>query len=311
MEKILLSGGAGYLGSTMVGFLLNEGYQVTVLDNLMYNQWSLWSYLSHPNFDFVRGDVRNEQLVKGLLQDKDAIIWLAAIVGAGACDRDPILATSVNLESVRMLNRLRSKGQRVLWPCTNSGYGTRSGAVHCTEETPLEPISLYGRNKVEAEQELLGSPNTVSFRLATVFGPSPRMRYDLLVNDFVLRSVTDRFLVIYEKDFKRNYIHVEDVASCFLHGLKNFETMKGQAYNAGLDEANLSKAELAELIKSHVPELYVHYAAVGSDPDKRNYIVSNAKLRAAGFSASRSVSTGVAQLVRSCRMLPLKPTANN
>jgi len=311
MERVLVSGGAGYIGSTLVGAFLNAGYHVTVLDNLMYGQWSLWSYCSHPRFEFVRGDVRNEPLLKEALKDKDAIVWLAAIVGAGACDRDPILATSVNLDSVKLVNRLRSPQQRIVWPCTNSGYGTRSGEVHCTEETPLEPISLYGQTKVDAERELLSSQNAISLRLATVFGPSPRMRFDLLVNDFVLRAATDRFLVLYEKDFKRNYVHVGDVANAFLYCLANFEQMKGEAYNTGLDEANLSKGELAQLIKKHVPELYVHYAEVGSDPDKRNYIVSNAKLKAKGFVARRSLDEGIAQLLRAIRMLPLKPYTNN
>jgi nucleoside-diphosphate-sugar epimerase len=311
MEKILISGGAGYLGSTMVGHLLRAGHRVTVLDNLMYGQWSLLAYCSHPAFEFVRGDVRDERVVRELLKSCDTIIWLAAIVGAGACDRDPLLARTVNLESVRLLNRLRAREQRVLWPCTNSGYGTKSGTVHCTEETPMEPISLYGQTKVEAERELLSSPNTLSLRLATVFGPSARMRFDLLVNDFVYRAALDRFLVIYEKDFKRNYIHVDDVAECFLHALAHFDSMKGEPYNAGLDDANLSKADLAELIKKHVPELYIHYAPVGSDPDKRNYIVSNAKLASKGFRAHRSLDEGIQQVLRVVRMLPMKPTANN
>lgn len=311
MEKVLVAGGAGYLGSTLVGHLLASGRHVTVLDNLMYGQWSLWSYVAHPNFEFVRGDVRDEATLKRALDGKDSVIWLAAIVGAGACDRDPILARSVNTDSVMLLNRLRAKSQRVVFPCTNSGYGTKSGALHCTEETPMEPISLYGETKVAAERALLDSPNAISLRFATVFGPSPRMRFDLLVNDFVQRAVTDGFLVIYEKDFKRNYIHVGDAADAFVHCLDNFERMAGQPYNAGLDEANLSKDELAQLVKRHVPKLYVHFAEVGSDPDKRNYIVSNAKLAAAGFSARRSLDEGVAQLIKACRLLPIKPYANN
>ena len=311
MENVLVSGGAGYLGSTMVGRLLAAGHQVTVLDNLMYGQWSLWGYLTHPRFDFVRGDARDEAVVKRLMAKADTIIWLAAIVGAGACDRDPLLATSVNLDSVKLMNRLRSPSQRALWPCTNSGYGTKSGAQHCTEETPMEPISLYGSTKVEAERELLGKPGSLSLRLATVFGPSPRPRFDLLVNDFVLRAATDRFLVIYEKDFKRNYVHVEDVADCFLHCMANFDAMKGEAYNVGLDEANLSKAELANVIKKYVPELYIHFAETGSDPDKRNYIVSNAKIRGRGFVARRSLDEGIQQLLRAVKMLPLRPGANN
>lgn len=311
MEKILVAGGAGYLGSTLVGHLLASGRHVTVLDNLMYNQWSLWSYVSHPHFEFVRGDVRDESTLKRVLADKDCIYWLAAIVGAGACDRDPMLARGVNTDSVKLLNRLRSSTQRVIFPCTNSGYGTKSGEVHCTELTPMEPISLYGATKAEAERELLSRPNSISLRLATVFGPSPRMRFDLLVNDFVQRAATDGFLVIYEKDFKRNYIHVADVADAFIHSLDHFEKMSGQVYNAGLDDANLSKDELAQLVKKQVPKLYVHYAEVGSDPDKRNYIVSNAKLAEAGFRAQRSLDLGVSQLLKACSLLPMKPYANN
>jgi nucleoside-diphosphate-sugar epimerase len=311
LEKILVAGGAGYLGSTLVGRLLESGRHVTVLDNLMYNQWSLWSYVSHPRFEFVRGDVRDEAKLKEVLADKDSVIWLAAIVGAGACDRDPLLAKSVNFESVRVLNKLRSGSQRVVYPCTNSGYGTKTGDVFCTELTPIEPISLYGVTKTDAERELLDKGGAISFRLATVFGPSPRMRFDLLVNDFVLRAATDGFLVIYEKDFKRNYIHVQDVADVFVHGLDHFDAMKGQVYNAGLDDANLSKAELADVVKKHVPKLYVHYAEVGSDPDKRNYVVSNAKLATAGFRARRSLDEGVGQLLRAIRLLPTKPYANN
>ena len=310
MSRILVAGGAGYLGSRLVGHLLSLGHSVTVLDNLMYGQSSLLGFAGHPHFTFVRGDARDEAVLKGLLKSADRIVWLAAIVGASACDKDPILATTVNLDSVKLLNRLRSAEQTLVYPCTNSGYGTKSGAVHCTEETPMEPISLYGRTKVDAEAEVLASPNAVSLRLATVFGPSPRMRFDLLVNDFVQRAATDRFLVIYEKDFKRNYIHVDDVADAFTHALENAGTMAGQAFNAGLDDANLSKAELAELIKRHVPELYIHFASVGSDPDKRNYIVSNAKLARAGFCARRTLDEGIRGVLQAVAMRPRSPTAN-
>jgi len=303
MKKILVSGGAGYLGSVITGRLLEEGYQVTVLDNLHYRQNSLLGYCSHPNFEFVKGDVRDPATLKSCLAQVDAVIWLAAIVGAGACDLDPQLATSVNLDSVKLLNELRGRDQVVLFPCTNSGYGTTSGTAECTEESPLNPISLYGRTKVQGEQELLEAGNSISLRLATVFGPSPRMRLDLLVNDFVYRAVTDGFLVLYEKDFMRNYVHVEDVSDCFVYCLSNFESMKGEVFNLGLTEANCSKAQLAQLIKKQIPDLYIHYAELGSDPDKRNYIVSNEKLRAKGFAAKRSIELGIIQLQKAIKML--------
>lgn len=309
-ERILLPGAAGYLGSVLTGRLLERGYEVTVLDNLMYGQTSLLSHASHPRFRFVRGDARDERLMRGLLKDADAILPLAAIVGAKACDRDPLMARSVNLDSIVLLNRLRGPNQRIVWPCTNSGYGAKSGQTFCTEETPLEPISLYGETKVAAEHELLGSPNTISLRLATVFGPSPRMRLDLLVNDFVYRAVTDGTLVIFEKDFKRNYVHIEDVADSFCFCLERFDEMKGEPYNVGLNEANLSKAELAEKIKEYVPNLYIHFAEVGSDPDKRNYVVSNEKINRKGFVARRTLDEGIRQLIKLYAMMPPGPYRN-
>lgn len=302
--NVLLTGGAGYLGSVLVGNLLRRGYRVTVLDSLLYGQTSLLQYCTHTNFAFVRGDARDERLVRDILPKYDVIILLAAVVGMKACDADPIMARSVNLDAVRMLNRFRSPDQEVVFPCTNSGYGTKSGEFYCTEETPMDPITLYGITKVQAERELLASPNTISIRLATVFGPSPRMRFDLLVNDFVYRAVTDGFLVIYEKDFKRNYVHIEDVANAFCFCIEHFEDMKGEAYNVGLNEANLSKSELALKIKEHVPSLYIHYAEVGEDTDKRNYIVSNEKINRKGFVARRTLDEGIEQLIKVCKMVP-------
>lgn len=269
----------------------------------MYGQESLLHLCASDRFEFIRGDVRDEGLMKQALASADAIIPLAAIVGAPACDRDPFLAEAVNLHAVRTLLKLRSPRQFIVFPVTNSGYGTKSGEVYCTEETPLEPISLYGRTKVQAEAEILAAPYTLTFRLATVFGLSPRMRLDLLVNHFVYCAVTDGYIVIFEKDFKRNFIHIRDVADAFLHALKHRDRMAGRAYNAGLDSANISKAELAMKIKEHVPKFFVHFSDVGQDPDKRNYIVSNQRLREAGFEARRSLDEGIRELIKGYRLL--------
>ncbi|MEK9148069.1 MAG: NAD(P)-dependent oxidoreductase [Patescibacteria group bacterium] len=310
MTKVLVTGGAGYLGSILTEHLLDAGFDVIVLDNLMYGQGNLGHLAANPRFEFIRGDGRDERLMKELISKADVLIPLAAIVGAPACDRDPSLATSVNLEAIRLVNRLRSPNQLVVFPNTNSGYGTKSGEVYCTEDTSLEPITLYGRLKVEAEKELLSSLNTVILRLATVFGLSPRMRLDLLVNDFVYKAVTDGYLVIFEKDFKRNYIHIRDVADCFIHSIKNAQKMAGRPYNAGLDDANLSKEELALKVKEYVPKLYIHFAEIGSDPDKRNYIVSNERLRQAGFEAKRTIDQGIQELIKGYRMMGRHPFKN-
>jgi nucleoside-diphosphate-sugar epimerase len=308
--RILITGGAGYLGSILCERLLEHSCSVTVLDNLIYSQHSLFHLCANPRFDFVFGDVRDEQLVGRLAKDADVLIPLAAIVGAPACDRDPLLARTVNLEAIQMVNRLRSPSQLVVYPTTNSGYGTQSGDVYCTEETPLEPISLYGQTKSQAEQVLLESPNTITLRLATVFGLSPRFRLDLLVNHFVYAAVTDGYLVIFEKDFKRNYIHIRDVADCFVHCIENCKRMEGRPYNVGLDAANLSKEELALTIKKFVPNFYIHFSEVGSDPDKRNYIVSNQRLREAGFEAKRSLEQGIVELIKGYRMMVRSPFQN-
>lgn len=303
MAHILVTGGAGYLGSVLCEHLLRAGYRVTAVDNLMYRQHGLFHLCADPNFDFVPGDARDERVMAPLIKKADAILPLAGIVGVGACNRDPLLTRTVNLEAVRMINRLRSKQQTVVFPTTNSGYGAKSGDVHCTEETPLEPISLYGQTKVEAEKALLDSPNTITLRLATVFGMSPRMRVDLLVNHFTYVAFTDGYIVIFEKDFKRNFVHIRDVADCFIHCLKNADRMVGRPYNVGLESANLSKEELALKVKTHLPNFFIHFAAVGSDPDKRNYVVSSRRLREAGFEAKRSMDDGIQELVKGYRMI--------
>ena len=308
--KVLVTGGAGYLGSILCEHLLAAGYRVTVLDNLLYGEQNLFHLCSNQRFDFVPGDVRNEKLVAQLVAGADAIIPLAAIVGAPGCDLDPLMATSVNLDAIRMINRLRSSSQLIVYPTTNSGYGTKTGDLYCTEETPLEPISLYGRTKSDAESAVLDSPNAITLRLATVFGTSPRMRMDLLVNHFVYAALTDRYLVVFEKDFKRNYVHIRDVADCFIHCIENSGRMVGRPYNVGLDDANLSKEELALKIKEHLPEFYIHFSEIGTDPDKRNYVVSNQRLREAGFVAKRSLDDGIVELIKGYRLLGRSPRKN-
>lgn len=308
--RVLVTGGAGYLGSVLCEHLLAARFKVTVIDNLMYGQSSLFHLCANDCFEFVFGDVRDEHLMRGLVKDADALVPLAAIVGAPACDRDPWLARSVNLESVRLLNRLRSPRQLVIFPTTNSGYGIKSGDIYCTEDTPLEPVSLYGQTKAQAEADLLDSPNTITLRLATLFGMSPRMRLDLLVNHFVYAAVTDGYIVIFEKDFKRNYVHIRDVADCFIHCIQNMDRMVGRPYNVGLDDANLSKEDLALKIKEHIPNFYIHFSEVGSDPDKRNYIVSNQRLREIGFEAQRSLNEGICELMKGYRMLRRVPFKN-
>lgn len=301
--RILVTGGAGYLGSTLVPALLEAGHAVTVLDNFMFRQAPLAHVCAHPDFDVVRGDCRDAAVLKPLVARADIAIPLAALVGAPLCNNDQTGALSINRDAVRTLLGLLAKDQRVLMPVTNSGYGVGEPGKECTEESPLRPLSLYGRTKVEAEEQVLGRDNGMSFRLATVFGMSPRMRIDLLVNDFVHRAVTDRAVVLFEPHFKRNYIHVRDVARAFLHGIANFSTMKNRPYNVGLSDANLSKMELCQRIQAHVPGFVFLEAPIGEDPDKRDYIVSNARIEATGFKPAHSLDAGIAELVKGYRMI--------
>ena len=301
--KILVTGGAGYLGSIMVPDLLEAGHEVTVLDSFMYKQASLNHVCWNPRFNVVKGDIRVAETMKPLMAKADVVIPLAALVGAPLCNQDPVGATTTNHDAILMMLKMLSKEQRVLMPTTNSAYGTGDEKNFCTEDSPLRPISRYAIEKVEIEKHLMQHPNAISFRLATVFGMSPRMRIDLLVNDFTYRAVYDRFVVLFESSFKRNYIHVRDVSRVFQHGIANFERMKGQIYNVGLTDANVSKKELCEAIKKHVPEFTFIDAPVGKDPDQRNYIVSNAKIEGAGWKPAFPLDTGIAELVKGFRMV--------
>ncbi len=301
--RILVTGGAGYIGSVLVPSLLNEGYAVHVLDQFLFGQTSLGECCINPNFQVTRGDCRDRDTVSRLMRTADYIIPLAAIVGAPACKNDATAAISINREAIKLILALRSPEQRIILPNTNSGYGIGEKQAYCTEETPLRPITLYGKTKVEAELAVLEAGNAITFRLATVFGMSPRMRIDLLVNDFVYRAVHDRAVVVFEGHAKRNYIHIRDVARAFLHAIGQFESMKGHAYNVGLSDANLSKLELCAQIRKHVPHFVFLEAPIGEDPDKRDYIVSNAKIEAAGFLPRHSLGTGIQELIKGYTIL--------
>jgi len=302
-HKILVTGGAGYLGSVLVPKLLAAGHSVTVLDSFMFRQTSLADCCASDAFDVIRGDCRDERLLAELVAKHDTFIPLAALVGAPLCDRDALGAVSTNRDAVRLLCRLVSPSQRVLMPVTNSGYGIGQPDIPCTEESPLKPISLYGMSKVEAEQAVLERENSISFRLATVFGMAPRMRMDLLVNDFVYRAVTDRALVVFEGHFKRNYIHIRDVARVFLHGLENFQTMRGRAYNVGLEDANLTKLELCAVIQKHLPKFVYLEASIGEDPDKRDYTVSNQRILSTGWAPEWELDYGIRELIKGYTIL--------
>ncbi len=301
--RILVTGGAGYLGSILVPELLAAGHSVTVLDNFMFRQNSLAQSAADPKFDVVRGDVRDEALMAGLLKNADVVIPLAALVGAPLCKQDQVGATTTNRDAQLALIKALSPDQRVLMPITNSGYGIGESGKFCTEETPLRPISLYGVHKVEVEKAALDRGNSISFRLATVFGMAPRMRIDLLVNDFTHRAVNDRFVVLFESHFKRNYIHVRDVARVFMHALNNFDSMAGRPYNVGLSDANLSKKELCAKIKEHLPDFVYLDAPIGEDPDKRDYIVSNERIESTGFKPAHSLDMGIRELIKGYRMI--------
>lgn len=300
---ILVTGGAGYIGSVLVPRLLADGHDVTVLDNFMYQQTSLLECCYNKKFTIVRGDVRDKRILSDLVRKADAILPLACLTGAPICQRDPETAKAVNLDAVKTIEDLMSPEQLLVFPSTNSGYGIGQPDICCDEETPLRPVSLYGRLKVEIEASLLDRGNCVTFRFATLFGVSPRMRLDLLVNDFTYRAMADRCVVLFEPHFKRNYLHVRDGARAFIHALENYQQMKGLPYNVGLSDANLSKWELCEVIRKHVPDFYFVAAEIGEDPDKRNYIVSNERIEATGFAPTASLDEGVEGLIKGYQVI--------
>jgi len=308
--NILVTGGAGYIGSILVPRLLQAGHRVTVIDSFLYGQSSLLDCCHEERLAIIRGDVRNKDLLKKPVAKADVIIPLACLVGAPLCEQRPLEARSVNLEAIKMLVGLTRRKQMIIFPTTNSGYGIGQKGVFCTERTPLRPVSLYGKMKVELEQFLLDSGHTVSLRLATAFGISPRMRLDLLVNDFTYRAVTDRFVVLFEAHFKRNFIHVRDIARAFMHVLDHFDSMKNEPYNVGLSDTNLSKLELCREIKKQIPEFCILESKLGKDPDRRNYIVSNAKIEKTGFKPQVSLQQGIAELIKGYQIIRRNQYAN-
>lgn len=308
--RILITGGAGYIGTILVPMLLERGHHVTVLDTFKSGGPDLSSACQYDTFEPFKGDARDTRILDDLIPKHDVLIPLAALVGAPLCKEDAIGATTLNRDAVIALVQRAGGEQRIVYPTTNSGYGVGEAGKFCTEESPLRPISLYGTTKVEAETAVLDSGRGVSLRLATVFGMAPRMRLDLLVNDFTHRAVTDRALLVFEGHFKRNYIHIRDVAKGFIHAIDNYDRMRGEAYNLGLSSANLSKLELCARIKAHVPNFVYVEAPIGEDPDKRDYIVSNAKLEATGWFPDFDLDRGIKELIKGFRMIRNSRFAN-
>ena len=307
--KILITGAAGYIGSVLTPVLLNAGHEIVAVDNFMYNQTSLLDCCHDPKLTIIRGDVRDKNLMVRLIKGADAIFPLACLTGAPLCAKDPLGAQSILLDAITDMLKLKSPSQIVIFPTTNSGYGIGEKGKHCTEETPLRPISLYGKLKVDAEKAILDAGG-ITLRLATAFGVSPRMRLDLLVNDFTYRAVYDHFVVLFEAHFNRNYIHVRDIAKAFAHGLNHFDKMKGQPYNVGLSDANLTKLQLCQEIKKLVSGFYFVEATVGEDPDKRDYIVSNEKIEKTGFKPDVSLQAGITELVKGYQVIKRNQYAN-
>lgn len=308
--NILVTGGAGYIGSILVPELLQSGHKVTVVDNFMYRQPSLANSISNPNLNLVFGDIRNQSLLKSHINQADVVIPLAAIVGAPACDKDPIQASSINKDATLWLFSQLSQNQQIIMPTTNSAYGSGDKDNFCDENSELKPLSLYARDKVEVEKVLMEHPLATSFRLATVFGISQRMRLDLLVNNFMYRAITDKFVILFEGHFKRNYVHVRDVSKAFRFAIENPESVKGEIFNFGLSEANISKQELCDAIKRIIPEFTYLDAPLAKDPDQRNYVVSNAKIESKGMKAEVSLESGLLELYKGLRMFHEVPYSN-
>lgn len=301
--KILVTGGSGYIGSILVPELINLNYEVTVIDNFMYKQSSLNHLCVFKNFKIINGDIRDKKLMTSLLNSNDLIIPLAAIVGAPLCSKDPFSAQSINHDAIIDMINIVSKDQLIIMPTTNSAYGSGDKNNYCDENSPLNPISKYAVDKVEIEKLLMNRENSISYRLATVFGMSPRMRIDLLVNDFTYRAFHDSAIVVFEGHFKRNYIHIRDVARAFIHAIENINMMKGQIYNVGLSNANLSKIELCKEIQKHIINFTFVEEKIKKDPDQRNYIVSNEKIESTGFKPKFSLSDGVKELIKGYSMI--------
>jgi nucleoside-diphosphate-sugar epimerase len=301
--KILITGGAGYLGSVITKKMLDLGHSVTALDSLIFNQTSPLQFTYDKKYNFIYGDVRNKKLLEDQVKKHDVIIPLAALVGFPACNKDPEMAWEVNHKQIDNMLRFLSPDQMILYPNTNSGYGIGAGQTECTEESPLNPISVYGESKCAAEKLITEWTSSVCFRLATVFGSSPRMRTDLLVNEFVYKAMTDKYITVFEKEFKRNFIHIQDVGSVFVHALNNYDSMKKNVYNVGLSDANLNKQELLEKIKIYIPDFAITYSDFYEDPDKRDYIVSNAKIESTGWNPEYSLEDGIQELIKTYQII--------
>jgi nucleoside-diphosphate-sugar epimerase len=310
MSNILVTGGAGYIGSMLVPSLIGLNHKVTVIDNFMYKQTSLASLIRKNTFELIFGDVRDEALMKKLISNADIIIPLAAIVGAPACERDPIAAGSINKDSILWLLNHVSKNQQIIMPTTNSAYGSGDQNNYCDENSPLNPLSIYARDKVIVEKALMERENSTSLRLATVFGISPRMRLDLLVNNFTFRALTDRFVIVFEGHFKRNYIHISDVVQAFNLAINHNDKFRGEIFNVGLSNANISKIELCQEIKKVIKDFVFQEADLGSDPDKRNYIVSNKKIESIGFVPTTTLQEGIVELAKGLQMFNHRPFTN-
>ena len=301
--KILCTGGAGYIGSVLVPRLLREGHLVSVVDNFMYNQSTLLEHCISSNFNVIRGDVTNSNFILDLYSKGwDLIIPLACLTGAPLCNYNPGYAKHVIVDAVELMCEQLSIKTKIIYPTTNSGYGI-GGTAECTELDDLKPVSGYGLWKCQAEEQIRLRGNSVSLRLATAFGVSPRMRLDLLVNDFVYRAVNDRCIPVFEGHFRRNFIHVQDICGAIQHTIKNWDIMKGQVYNVGLSSANLTKHQLATKVASLVGGVEVVDVKSHADPDKRDYVVSNAKLEATGWKPVLTLDDGINELVKAYRII--------